>query len=82
MITFDIAAAQRVARLALNVENANTGYAHGFITSPPRTVKQEARHLVDVWFADRFGWPLTPREAAARSGFLTLVLAQIKEMRP
>ncbi len=82
MTPFDVAAARRLARLALNVENANTGYDQGFITHKPRTVSQEARHLVDGWFADRYGWPLSSREHADRNVFLAAVLAQIKEMRP
>lgn len=82
MTPFDDAAARRLARLALNVENANTGHDQGFITHKPRTVSQEARWLVDGWFADRYGWPLSNVEWATREAFLAAVLAQIKEMRP
>lgn len=81
MSDFTDAAALRYARLALDVENANTGYDQGFITAKPRTVEQEARHLVDGWFADRFGWPLAPRESAARDEFLSRVMHHIKESR-
>lgn len=79
---FDTAAARRVARLALDVENDNTGHAHGFITAPPRTVTDEARHIVTGWFADLYGWPLNARETADRDTFLAAVLDQIREMRP
>lgn len=81
MSDFTDAAALRYARLALDVENANTGHEQGYVTVKPRTVPEEARRLVDGWFATRFGWPLTPRESAARDEFLSRVMHHIKESR-
>ncbi len=76
---FTEAAAKRLAFAARLVENDNTGYAHGYITTKPHTVEQEARHLVNEWFAACYGWPLTSREWAERDAFLDRVMHYIKE---
>ena len=81
MSRFDDAAARRYALLALDVENANTGYAQGYITRKPRTVDQEAVWLVNGWFADVYGWPLNPRERAQYQDFLARVRQQISFLR-
>lgn len=75
---FDVAAARRFAQLAI----VNTGDdGSDLITAPPRTVEQEARHLVDGWFADLCGWPLTDLERSHRDAFLALVLDEMEGQR-
>lgn len=81
MTVFTDSAARRYANLARLAENNQRGHDAGYITHPPRTVEAAAARLVDSWFADRYGWPLTPRERAMRDDFLARVLHYAREGR-
>lgn len=80
MSVFTDSAARRYARLALDAEHG-PGFEPSFISAPPRPLEEEARALVDEWFADVYGWPLTPRESAQRDDFLARVLHYASEGR-